>query len=297
MTRPDLNLLATLEVLLDELSVARAAQRLGLSPSAMSRTLARLRETTGDPLLVKAGRSLVPTPHAQALMGRVPGLMREVEAALRPAARLDPATLTRDFVLRTSDGFVESFGPALLGRLAAEAPGVRLRFVQKPDKSGAALREGRVDLETGVLDEGLGGDLRVQALFQDHLVGVVRREHALASGAITPARYAAARHVVVSRSGFDQGAVEQPYLPAGLERQVVTAVSGFAAALSLVRLCDLVATVPERHTANLRDDLFTFALPASARPFTVSLLWHPRLDADPAHRWLRGLLRSVCQGG
>src|SRR3954469_5056499 len=128
MPMPDLNLLVTLDVLLAEGSVARAAQRLRLSPSAMSRALARLRETTGDPLLVRAGRGLVPTPRALELRERVGQLVQDAQAALRPAETLDLERLLRTFPLRTSEVFVENFGPALIARVGKEAPGMRLRF-------------------------------------------------------------------------------------------------------------------------------------------------------------------------
>src|SRR3954451_7211952 len=134
MERPDLNLLVTLDVLLAEGSVARAARRLRLSPSAMSRALARLREATGDPLLVRAGRGLVPTPRALELRERVGRLVQDSEAVLRPAKTLNLKQLVRTFTLRTSEGFVENFGPDLIAHVGEEAPGVRLRFVQKPDK-------------------------------------------------------------------------------------------------------------------------------------------------------------------
>ena len=294
MSSPDFNLLLTLDMLLAEGSVARAARRLRLSPSAMSRALSRLRETTGDPLLVRAGRGLVPTPRAMALRERVHELVQEVEAVLRPDETLDLAGLVRTFTLRTSDGFVESFGPSLLARIAAEAPGVRLNFLQKPDKDSTPLRDGRVDLETGVVEESLGPEVRSQALFRDQLIGVVRRGHPLSEGKLTAARYAEAQHVVVSRSGFETSAVDLPFLPLGLERRVRTIVSGFSAALALARASDLVATVPDRHTANLRAGMSSFALPVTALKFTVSMLWHPRMDADPAHRWLRARVREVC---
>src|SRR5215471_19643212 len=151
MATPDLNLLVTLDVLLAEGSVARAAKRLRLSPSAMSRALARLRETTGDPLLVRAGRGLVPTRRALELRERVGQLVQDGEAALRPVGKLELGRLSRTFTLRTSEGFVENFGPRLIARVNAEAPGVRLRFLQKTNKDSAPLREGIVDLETGVV--------------------------------------------------------------------------------------------------------------------------------------------------
>ena len=164
MSTPDLNLLVTLDVLLAEGSVARAARRLRLSPSAMSRALARLRETTGDPLLVRAGRGLVPTPRALELRERVGQLVQDAEAVLRPAETLDLKQLVRTFTLRTSEGFVENFGPDLIARVGEEAPGVRLRFVQKPDKDSAPLRDGTVDLETGVVGKTTGPEVRAQAL-------------------------------------------------------------------------------------------------------------------------------------
>jgi DNA-binding transcriptional LysR family regulator len=213
---------------------------------------------------------------------------------LRPDESLDLARLERTFTLRTSDGFVENFAPALMARVAREAPGVRFHFLQKPDKDSTPLRDGRVDLETGVVEEALGPEVRTQALFHDRLVGVVRQGHPLTEGGLTAARYRAAQHVVVSRSGGEDGAVDQPFLPAGLRRRAATIVGGFSAALSLARLSDLVATVPERHTANLRMGLHSFHLPGPTPDFAVSMLWHPRMDRDPAHRWLRGCLREVC---
>ena len=296
MSTPDFNLLLTLDILLAEGSVARAARRLQLSPSAMSRALSRLRETTGDPLLVRAGRGLVPTPRALALREEVRRLVQDVQAVLRPDETLDLPRLTRTFTLRTSDGFVESFGAALFAAIAGEAPGVRLHFLQKPDKDSAPLRDGRVDLETGVIEASLGPEVRSQALFGDRLLGVVRAGHPLCDGPITARRYAEARHVIVSRTGLEGDAVDLPFLPPGLARKVDTLVSGFSSALALARASDLIATVPERHTQNLRDGMFSFPLPVASQVFTVSMLWHPRLDADPAHRWLRGKLRQVCPG-
>jgi len=294
MSRPDLNLLVTLDVLLAEGSVARAARRLRLSPSAMSRALARLREATGDPLLVRAGRGLVPTPRALELRDLVGRLVQDGEAVLRPAEALDLSRLARTFTLRTSDGFVENFGAGLIARMAEDAPGVRLRFVQKQDKDSAPLRDGTVDLETGVVANTTGPEVRTQALFQDRFIGVVRLGHPLCRGEITPSRFAAGKHVLVSRRGLDRGLIDDALQPLGLERDVATIVGGFSTALALVRATDLIASVPERHTGNLRDGMHSFPLPMAAPRITVSMLWHPRLDADPAHRWLRRCVRDVC---
>jgi DNA-binding transcriptional LysR family regulator len=294
MSTPDFNLLVTLDAVLAEGSVARAAQRLRLSPSAMSRALARLRETTGDPLLVRAGRGLVPTPRALELRERVSQLVQDAEVVLRPAEKINLKQLVRTFTLRTRESFVENFGPDLIARVGEEAPGVRLCFMQKSNKESTSLRDGTVDLETGVVGKTTGPEVRAHALFRDRFIGVVRMGHALSQGEITPSRYARGRHICVSRRGLDKGPIDEALKPFGLEREIVTIVGGFSAALALARASDLIATIPERQTGNLRAGMHSFPLPVPAPEVTISLLWHPRLDADPAHRWLRGLVLDAC---
>ena len=294
MSTPDLNLLITLDVLLAEGNVTRAAQRLQLSPSAMSRALARLRDTTGDPLLVRAGRGLVPTPRARQLREQVSQLVQDATAVLRPAEKPDLKRLVRTFTLRVSDGFTENFGPCLLARLRQDAPGVRLRFVPKVDKDSASLRDASVDLETGVISDETGPEVRTRVLFHDRFIGVVRIGHALCQGEITPARYASGLHVLVSRRGRDQGLMDEALQPLGLQREMGTFVAGFSAALAFARATDLIATVPERHTGQLRAGLYSFPLPVPLPEITVSMLWHPRMDGDTAHRWLRGCLHDIC---
>ena len=295
MAAADLNLLVALDALLVEGSVARAARRLRLSPSAMSRALARLREVTGDPLLVRAGRGLVASPRALELRERVGPLLQDAQAVLRPMEKLDLSRLARTFTLRTREGFLENFGAGLIARVSSEAPGVRLNFVHRSDKETAPLREGRVDLDIGVVGAGAGPEVRTRALFRDRFVSVVRRGHPLAKGKITLARYAAAAHVVVSRRGLERGAIEEALDAAGLERRVVAVVDSFSAALAVAAGSELVATVPERHTATLRAGLHAFVPPVALPGITVSLLWHPRMDGDPAHRWLRDCVHAACR--
>lgn len=297
MSMPDLNLLVTLDVLLTEGSVVRAARRLQLSASAMSRALARLREATGDPLLVRAGRGLVPTPRALALRDRVRQVVDDAEAVLRPALKLDLASLSRTFSIRSTEGFVETFGPALLARIETEAPGVRLWFVPKLDKDSTALRDGVVDLETGVTSKSMGPEIRTQGLFRDRFVGIVRKGHALARGKVTPERYAEGAHILISRRGLEMAPVDHALEKLGLSRRCVVTVGGFSPAIVLAGESDMIATVPERHTQSLWRGLHCFALPVEVPQFTISLFWHPRLDADPAHQWLRSLVATVCRQG
>jgi DNA-binding transcriptional LysR family regulator len=122
----------------------------------------------------------------------------------------------------------------------------------------------------------------------------VRTGHPLSEGAITPARYAAAGHIHVTRRGDSTSPIDDALAPLGLDRKIAAIVGGFSAALALARASDLVASVPERHTGTLRDQMHSFALPLPIPQFTVSLLWHPRMDGDAAHRWLRGCVRDAC---
>jgi DNA-binding transcriptional LysR family regulator len=263
-----------------------------------------LRVATGDPLFVRAGRGLAPTPRAVELRDRVREVAREALTLLRPAlAGQDFSGLERTFAIRANDGFVETVGARLLAALTKAAPGVRLRFAPKPDKDVRALREGLLDLEVGVLGEA-GPEVRVQALFRDRFVGVARVGHPLlAAEQITPALYAACGHVVASRRGNAHGPVDQALDALGLKRNVLAVVPGFSAALAIAKASDLVALVTASfHDAAIQSEpedgprrSRAFPLPVRTEPITVSQIWHPRLDADPAHRWLRGMVLAVCR--
>ncbi|NHH80375.1 LysR family transcriptional regulator [Burkholderia gladioli] len=300
MADSDLNLLVAIDALLAEASVAGAARRLGLSASAMSRTLTRLREATGDPLLVRAGRQMLLTPHAEAIRSRTRDTLHEALAVLRPAgADLDLASLRRTLTIRSNEGFVEAFGAALVAAAAAEAPHLRLRFTAKPSKSAAALRDGSAELEIGVLGE-MGPEVRLQALFRDRFVGVVRQGHALAREDVVSAEaYAGFGHVVASRHEDPRGPVDDALAELGLQRAIVAVVPGFPAALAIARGTDLVALVPAsflvHRGATAEDGLHVFELPVSTARITVSQMWHPRLEADPVHRWLRQRVLAECR--
>ncbi|MGK9175391.1 LysR family transcriptional regulator [Yokenella regensburgei] len=298
MTEPDLNLLFALNALLAEQSVAGAARRLQLSASAMSRTLSRLRETTGDPLLVRAGRNMVLTPYAEAIRERTQRAVFEAKMVLRPTApELNIATLEQRFTLRANEGFVEAFGPTLIAEMAAIAPGVTLRFAAKPEKSARPLREGLVDLEIGVQGE-MGPEIRIQALFRDRFVGVVRRSHPLAdTQKVTVSQFVHWPHVVTSRRGLFLGPVDEGLAQLGSGRKIAAIVPGFPAALAVARSTDLIALVPASFLINAAapEALFTFELPVKTPGITVSQMWHPRSEVDPTHRWLRQFMRDLCR--
>jgi DNA-binding transcriptional LysR family regulator len=302
MNEPDFNLLIALDVLLAEASVAGAARRSGLSASAMSRTLARLRQVTGDPLLVRAGRDMVLTPYAEAIRERTRDAVLQARTLLRPAlSELDISALDRIFSIRANDGFVEAFGPALISAVAEQAPQACLRFTPKVEKSPRYLREGIVDLEIGVVGN-MGPEIRLQTLFRDRFVGVVRAGHPLlALPTITPADYVAYGHVVASRSGLAHGPVDDALANLKLKRKVASVVPGFPTALAVAMSSDLIALLPGSYLpapaagdkGAHRFGLFELPLPTPA--ITIAQMWHPRLGADPAHRWLRQLVLQVCR--
>jgi DNA-binding transcriptional LysR family regulator len=302
MDNLDLNLLSALDALLTEGSVTGAARRLGLSSSAMSRTLARLRSATGDPLLVRAGRGLVPTPRAAELRDRVQDLACEARAILSPQTdQLDIATLERTFTIRANEGFVGLFSAHLVAAVIEAAPRIRLRFAPKPVKDAGPLREGQIDLEIGVLGE-FAPEVRTHFLFRDRFLGVVRDGHPLPAGAVTPERYAACKHVVVSRKGSFTGPVDEALEAIGLTREVVAVVPGFPDALRIARQSDLVALVPrscfgsgQTNTEPLVQGLVSFELPVPTPQIMVSAMWHPRMEADSAHRWFRNTVIGVCR--
>jgi len=297
MNVPDLNLLIALDALLAEASVAGAARRLGLSASAMSRTLSRLRATTGDPLLVRAGRHMVLTPHAEAIRERTQHTLFDTLTLLRPSpAELALSTLERTFVLRTNEGFIEAFGPTLIVAAATCAPHVRLRFVARAEKSAKALREGLVDLEVGVLGE-MGPEIRIQTLFRDRFVGVVRPVHPLAMlPEVSISDYLAHGHVVASRRGHTAGPVDMALAERGLERTIAAVVPGFPAALAVVQASELVGLIPASFLIHQPAAAYSmFELPVKVPGITLSQMWHPRAEADPAHRWLRQFVLEVCR--
>lgn len=294
----DMNLLAALDVLLAQGSVTGAARKLGLSPSAMSRTLARLRAATGDPLLVRAGRRLVPTPRAMAMRDRVHDLVHDVRAVLQPErGEINASTIARTFTIRAGAGFVEAFAARLVDAIASKAPRARLRFVPKPAKDPGPLRDGEVDLEIGVAGTS-GPELRMRLLFRDRFVGAAGTEHPLLADTITAERYAACRHVVASRRGTFVGPVDAALAAIGLSRQTLVVVPGFSDALRIARRTDLIALVPQSCFSS--DDpglaeLTAFELPVPTPEIVISALWHPRMDADPSHRWLRETVMTACR--
>ncbi|WP_308013067.1 LysR family transcriptional regulator [Inquilinus sp. Marseille-Q2685] len=292
----DLNLLVALDALLAEGSVAGAARRMNLSAPAMSRTLARIRDAVGDPVLVRAGRRLVPTPRAIELRDRVRAVVEDAQALLRPEGATDPSTLERTFTIRASDYAAGVFSAGLAAAAARQAPGVTLRFTDQGREDVKDLREGRIDLDIGVLGSETGPEIRVQTLLQDRFVGVVREGHPLLRGAMTAERFAAAPHISASRRGRSRGLIDDALERQGLSRRVTLVMPSFYAALFTAASSDIVAALPlavVARAAALGLAVRSFELPVTVPTVTVVQSWHPRFDKDAGHRWLRQLIKAT----
>ncbi|MER6694852.1 LysR family transcriptional regulator [Streptomyces minutiscleroticus] len=300
----DANLAVALDALLAEESVTRAAARLHTSPAAMSRTLARLRRILQDPLLVRAGQTMVPTPRARALREETAAVVRRLGALLAPGAGVDPAVLRSTFTLQVADVVGAALAPGMLRLAGQEAPGISLRFRAEEWEAGPALREGRIDLEVGAIDH-VDPETRVEELVTLRMTAAVRAGHPLTEGNLTPDRLAAADHVVVSRRGRFTGPLDTALAAHGLRRRVVVVLPGHLAAMSLAARSDIVCLIPTAlpgaAASPLTDAAFALGLrvldiPLPLPPLTIGMAWHPRHAADGGHHWLRGAVRRTLRG-
>lgn len=288
MESADANLLLALDALFQAGSVTDAARRMNVSPPAMSHTLSRLRLAVGDPLFVRAGNRLVPTPRAVAMRDRVSRAATEVTALLRPDLPLDIATLERTFVIRASDAMIVTVGSALDTLVRKEAPGVALHL------TGVLLAEAsEVDLDIGV-QFGIAPDLRIQTLFREEMVPVVRQHHPLAKRRLTPARLAALEHIAVASQRAKLEELTKPKRSRGW-RPPSRIVPSFLAAAALVRASDAYTVIPGRLAATILDSfgLCRLSVTGPATQVAIAQAWSPRFDNDAAHTWLRGCVRRA----
>jgi DNA-binding transcriptional LysR family regulator len=288
----DLNLLTVLDALLEEGSVMGAAERLHLSSPAVSRTLGRIRKVTGDDILVRTGHSMTPTPYALGIAEEVRRLVREANAVLSPSRELDLAALDRTFTVQCHDALTSSLVPVLVGRIAEQAPGVRLRVLAEHSTDTDGLRH-RVDLE-------LGGDtpdlpeFRSETLGTDPLAVVMRSGHPCADHLDLPA-YAAQPHVLVSRRGRLTAPIDDVLAAEGLHRKVIATVATVGSALQIAAASDALVTTTAILCRPLVEafGLITRPLPAESPAAPINCNWHQRYDSDLAHAWLRDQVRTT----
>lgn len=294
----DLNLVVVLHALFEERSVSAAARRLGLSQSATSHALARLRDRLGDPLFVRTKSGLAPTARAEALRGALNDAIASLERALLARPAFDAASAEHVFRIATSDYAELVAGPALLARFAESAPGLRVWMTPVPDDTTTALERGEIDLVLAPTpsSERLDG-LHTTELWSDHFVGVARRGHPLLRGALTPERFAAARHAFIAPRGRPGGAVDDALEARGLRRRIAFATPSFLVAPQVIAHSDLIITLAARVAYPFAEalPLRLFEPPLTLPGFRIAMYWHPRRHADPAHRFLRAELLRVAK--
>jgi DNA-binding transcriptional LysR family regulator len=308
----DLNLFVAFEAIARERSLTRAAQRLGVTQSAMSHALRRLRQLLGDELLVRGAGGMVLTPRAEALLVPVQSGLTTLARALTTPARFEPALARRAFRLATPDLFDLLVIPPLLDRLRVEAPLIDLVVITiDPRAVAVQLETGQVDLAVMPAIDGPGAavvsgpplGLVRRGLFRDQFGCLMRRGHPAlrkARGrprALSLAAYAELPHVLVSPTGEGPGVMDPELSTLGQRRRVVLRVPHFATALAIVAKSDLVLTAPSMMGRLAEDDVAMVALPAElgGAPHAVQIVWHERFTQDPAHVWLRDQLAAVAR--
>lgn len=288
----DLNLLVVLDALLTERNVTKAAARIGITQSATSHALARLRALTGDELLVRGQKEMLPTTRGEALAAPVRRALDEIARALAPAESFDPKTTTARVTIGTSDYGELVLLPRLVKRLAREAPNVDLRIRPAGNEWANMLASGAVDLVFAPLQSddqrpGLYG----RKLFDERFVCVVRKGHPLAKKKLTLARFVSVPHALIAPGGGEGGFVDKALSRLGMQRRVAVAVPHFLIAPHVVASTDLLLTLARRVAAILAAPLGLVLLPPprelAIEGFTISAIWHERTHGDPLHRWLR----------
>ncbi len=290
----NLNLLTALDALLTEGSVSGAARRMHLSTPAMSHTLARIREATGDEILVRAGRRLVQTPRAQEMRTRVRKLVEEAASLLAPGDG-GLGHVSRTFVVRAPDGVAAIiFGAIIADALHKEMPRARLQLNQDSEGEIGDLREGNVDLDIGTLGTQTT-DIESVPLFLQKVVGVVREQHPMLSVPITAKRFADELHVAVRHLGRMPNPIDAALAELGHQRFVLLTVPSAYAALVAAARSNLVATVSAHLALKVQASLQlrVFQIPLKFEVERVALAWHARFNSDPAHRWLRECIRRL----
>ncbi|MFN7131015.1 MAG: LysR family transcriptional regulator [Myxococcales bacterium] len=293
----DLNLLVVLEQLFQAGSVTGAAERLGLSQPAVSRSLGRLRELLADPLFVRTPRGPTPTPRAERLRAPVAELLARAQALVEGDARFDPAQATRVFTIATSDYGETALLPPLLKALSGRAPRVSLRIMPTGMGWERAMQDGAVELVwTPKRKTPLAGTQLVWThLFDEDFAFVVRRGHPLTRGRLTLERYLSIAHVAIAPEGRPGNPLDELLAKLGRERRVVAQIPTFLAVAPLVADSDLGVTLPRRIVAALAErwQLQALELPFDMPSFGIAQAWPERLRHDPGHAWFRQLVAEV----
>lgn len=292
----DLNLLVVLDALLDERNVTRAAARLGYTQPTISGMLRRLRDLLRDPLFVRTQRGLRPTPRAEALVAPLKQLLADSRRLVAPEA-FDPATSTATFTVSSNDYMQHALLVPFVAKMRREARDVRLAITPPlVEGLGEALARGQIDLAITIPEFAMS-DLPSRLLYRERYVVAVRARHPLArAAAITAAEFCAFDHVLVSPTGGAfEGPADRALARLRLRRRVRYSVPSFLLLPDILQADDLVALLPSRLVREGERRLVLLEPPIDVPGFDVIAVWHPRVDRDPGHRWLRGALAETAK--
>ncbi|MBA7856037.1 LysR family transcriptional regulator [Enterobacter sp. RHBSTW-00901] len=290
----DLNLLKTLDALLDERSVTRTAARLALTQPAVSGMLNRLRDYFDDPLFVRAPHGIVPTTRAEELAAPVKRILADIDVLLQPVS-FDPITANLTFTLAATDYALRAVVVPFIAALKVQAPSIRVRVVPvEPDRLVAQLEQGKIDLAL-LTPHTTPDELHSRALYDERYVCMMRADHPDAGKPLTPDRFCALEHVLVSYEGEGfHGVTDDALAKMGRKRHVGLSVSSFLVLPDVLAISDMIAVVPERMAEN-RTGIFVCDTPVAVQGFTKSMAWHGRTHRNPAQAWLRRVLLETSQ--
>ncbi len=299
MMKPDLrtldfNLLKTLDALLDERSVTRAAARLSLTQPAVSGMLTRLRDNFDDPLFIRAPHGMVPTLRAQQLAPAVKQILSDINTLLQPA-QFDPLTAALTFTLAATDYALKAVVVPFIAALKVRAPGIRVRVIPvEPERLAAQFEQGKIDLAL-LTPSTTPGDLHSRTLYEERYVCMLRADHPDAQQPLNLARFCALEHILVSYEGESfWGVTDDALAKVGDSRRIGLSVSSFLVLPEVLAISEMIAVVPSR-LARADAAMCVQEPPIAIQGFTKSMAWHERTHRDPAQQWLRELLHETSQ--
>ncbi len=295
MPKTDLNLVVIFDAIMQEQSVTTAAERLAMTQPSVSNALARMRHVWRDPLFVKDGRGVKPTPYAQRLWAQIAHPLSDIRTAVDPP-QFDPASHARCFRIALTDGLTGMFWSPLRQHIEHYAPNIDVHAVPYTGALEQQLMQANVDLVMGHYF-GRHQQIATRALFENPFVVVMRPNHPLSQGKLTLKRFIAAEQLLVSLSGDAEGSVDITLAEMGLKRRLAMTLNTFAGAVELVQDTNLITVLPYPVVAKYlqRGELLAKPTPISIPTPIMYMAWHKRDERDPGLQWMRNVIQTISE--